>query len=115
MNQKEKGPLCAYKHAIYNPRGDLWRCPECGGSEIIIDSSVNDDCERLHDEDEIHCQLPECGYSYSGKGFSKKLAMADLVEPCPTCKGKGVVPSQNTTKPAIPKSSRAKPKSSVHV
>lgn len=84
---------CTRKHTLWQPDRDTpMACPHCGSdSEFFIDVDAMDDtdCEMMHDDDTLACEV--CGYTTTGKAYSKAMMRkADMVR-CPCCKGKGIV------------------------
>ena len=91
--------ICPAKHTKYQPADKDWKCPRCGGDNTVFTINESaaealDDCERVHDEDEVRCS--KCDMRWTGKQVTALLAKnLDLVE-CPHCKGKGMVPKDKT-------------------
>ena len=83
---------CEAKHAKYQPTDEEFTCPKCGavcGDFYKEDAVGHENCELLHDEDNLACF--KCGYRCSGKFFSGRLVKSKGVVKCACCGGKGVV------------------------
>ena len=91
---------CTAKHTKYQPTDEEWKCPKCGakahneesleeGWIIDISSEFSEDCDLLHEDDELCCYT--CQYACSGKAFAAKVAKQKNLVTCPCCKGKGWV------------------------
>jgi Zn finger protein HypA/HybF involved in hydrogenase expression len=86
--------VCYAKHTKYQPTDEQWQCPLCGADNesFTVEESpdeVADDCELLHEEDEVHCS--NCNSSWSGKAVAAVMAKKANLVVCPTCKGAGYV------------------------
>jgi DNA-directed RNA polymerase subunit RPC12/RpoP len=85
---------CMAKHTKYQPTDEEWKCPKCGSDnehfyiEGFTEGS-DDDCDLLHDKDEIGCD--NCGHGISGKLFASRLQRKHNLITCPHCKGKGLI------------------------
>lgn len=85
---------CNAKHTKFQPSDDDWKCPKCGddsGNFAInyLDDLADEDCNLLHDADEIACG--KCGYGATGKNVARALEKKTRQVPCPHCKGRGWV------------------------
>ncbi len=83
---------CEAKHTKYQPTDEEFNCPKCGAKvgDFFKDDPVgHDECELLHDEDNLCCAT--CGYGCSGKAFAARIVKAKNLVSCPCCKGKGFV------------------------
>lgn len=83
--------FCKYDHTDYQPLDEDWKCPRCGSGveQFFCDATVNENCPKLHLDDEIVCN--RCDVLWPGEELAKAMMGAGNLMTCPTCKGKGVV------------------------
>lgn len=90
---------CSAKHTRPQIPDKDWHCPKCGATDswdkgFVIEMSdihAADDCELLHEADEIHCW--NCGGTTTGKKLAAAYAKQQDLKPCPTCQGTGYIKS----------------------
>lgn len=83
---------CEAKHTKYQPTDEEFNCPKCGakvGDFYKEDPVGHEECELLHDEDNLCCA--QCGYGCSGKAFAARIVKEKSMVKCPMCSGKGMV------------------------
>lgn len=88
---------CPAKHTHPQIPEAAWCCPKCGATAnnnapfVIENADINaqDDCQLLHETDEIYCW--ECKTGTTGKKFAAAYAHQQDLVPCPTCQGTGYV------------------------
>jgi hypothetical protein len=96
---------CARKHTKYQPTNEEFKCPRCGATPDTdpqfvqeppedVWGSMDDSCDKLHDDDMCNCN--RCEYGVSGKGFAARLAKQHKLVPCPHCRGTGLVKKEGT-------------------
>ena len=82
---------CRGRHTIFQADGDgEWVCPACGSEDFVIERSGFWECDRVHPDDEMQCGA--CRESFTGRVAMQRLAKKWNVEPCPHCRGRGVIP-----------------------
>jgi len=66
--------FCNHAHTKFQPHRHEWKCPACGAGpdEFVIESSVNDDCLQLHEDDDVRCYHCTCGWD--GKDVAEKMS-----------------------------------------
>lgn len=83
---------CTRKHTKYQVPDEHWKCPKCGSGEgdFFVEFAVDDeDCEILHDDDDVICS--QCDYSASGRSYSRLMSKGLHLVKCPHCKGSGYI------------------------
>ena len=86
--------ICRAKHTKLQIPDGKWRCPKCKSDVKYFfiqenDEQASDECEMLHERDEIVCE--KCHTAISGKKFAALYAKGHSLFPCPRCKGVGFV------------------------
>jgi hypothetical protein len=83
---------CEAKHTKYQPTDEEFHCPKCGAKcgDFFKDDPVgHEECDLLHDEDNLCCAT--CGYGCSGRALAARIVKAKGLVQCPCCKGTGMV------------------------
>ena len=89
---------CETKHTKYQPTDEEFHCPKCGAKvgDFYKDDPVGEeDCDLLHDEDNLSCA--NCGYGCSGRALVARIIKAKGLVQCPCCKGAGMVKKEADT------------------
>jgi Zn finger protein HypA/HybF involved in hydrogenase expression len=97
---------CQAKHTEYQPTEEEFVCPSCGKGPkdepqgLVVEGNDDDgadtECPLLHPHDYLRCYT--CDYDTGGQAFASSVAKKKNLVPCPTCKGKGMVPAKKGKK-----------------
>lgn len=64
---------CKYFHTEYQPDRHQWKCPSCGAGpdDFVIESSLTENCTRLHELDVVGCY--KCHGGWTGNDVAEKM------------------------------------------
>lgn len=86
---------CPATHTVPDIPIEDWKCPECGAKNhegfLIAESDpkAGDECEALHNKDEIRCY--QCKFTATGEHYANWHRKQKKLVVCPCCDGTGVM------------------------